>query len=281
MAERLRWRRSARRFANSSKTRCARPAPSPTRRQRTRSSGWRSPRPSAPAYLSERAKGVAAAAARARPLARRHASRRRRDDDGAAGGGRRLRALASDAVRPVPRRARIAAASRSRRPDRARRTEGAGGGTRVRRRMGLRRALRGANPARCVQARRPGARAGDRPAFPDASAEACHRASGGGLRRRQFTGVDLSVLARRREGSGERGASEDRRRRIAGGDPALHRALHGEIPAAQHIGRVVGRQSPGGRPEPRARGRRRSRVAHGLRVAGRRLGVSALRPRPP
>ena len=48
---------------------------------------------------------------------------------------------------------------------------------------------------------------------------------------------------RREEGSSaaadEAGRHQDRRRRTAGGDPALHRAVHGRLPAPQLAGRLV------------------------------------------
>jgi hypothetical protein len=78
---------------------------------------------------------------------------------------------------------------------------------------------------------------------------------------------------------GQRKTGQDRSRRTARRDAALHRAIHGEIPAAQHAGRVVGRQGAGRQPGPRARRARRSRAARRLRPARHRMGVSALRPR--
>ena len=66
------------------------------------------------------------------------------------------------------------------------------------------------------------------------------------------------------EEGGQRSAGEDRCRRIAGRDAALHRALHGEVPAAQHARRVVGGKGAGGTAGPRARRGGRGRVARGV-----------------
>ena len=48
-----------------------------------------------------------------------------------------------------------------------------------------------------------------------------------------------------KKGGGQQVRGEDRRRRAAGGHPALHRGLHGPLPAAQHARRLVGRQGAG------------------------------------
>ena len=55
--------------------------------------------------------------------------------------------------------------------------------------------------------------------------------------------LDLPVLAGRAEGAGQQERREDRRGRVACGHPALHRALHGPLPAAQHHRRVAARAS--------------------------------------
>ena len=74
------------------------------------------------------------------------------------------------------------------------------------------------------------------------AAPAARRAAGGDLPRRRRARLDLSVLADPAEGGGQRFRQEDRGRRTRGGHPALHRGLHGGVPAPQHAGRVVGGQ---------------------------------------
>ena len=62
---------------------------------------------------------------------------------------------------------------------------------------------------------------------------------------------------RRTEGRGQPVGKEDRCGRTAGGHPALHRGLYGPLPAAQHAGRVVGRQAAGRQSGTRGFGRNR------------------------
>ena len=66
-----------------------------------------------------------------------------------------------------------------------------------------------------------------------------------GVRGRRQPRLGLSVLAGGQEGRGQQVRGEDRRRRAAGSHPALHRGLHGPLPAPQHARRVVGRQGAG------------------------------------
>ena len=56
--------------------------------------------------------------------------------------------------------------------------------------------------------------------------------------------LGLSVLAVQEEGRGEPFRGQDRCGRTAGGDTAIHRALHGGVSSRQHVGRVVGGASP-------------------------------------
>ena len=59
----------------------------------------------------------------------------------------------------------------------------------------------------------------------------------------------------------------------------VHRALHGALPAAQHARRVVGGEGAGCPAGAGAGGGGRGGLAHGLRIAGIRLGLSAFRAR--
>ena len=54
--------------------------------------------------------------------------------------------------------------------------------------------------------------------------------------------LGLPVLAVGGEGRGQQVGDEDRRRRTSSGDAALHRGLHGGVPAPQHARCVVGRR---------------------------------------
>ena len=67
-------------------------------------------------------------------------------------------------------------------------------------------------------------------------------AAGRGLHGRRQPGLGLPVLADEAKEGGQRLGREDRRQRTARRHAALHRRLHGEVPAAQHAGRLVGRE---------------------------------------
>ena len=66
----------------------------------------------------------------------------------------------------------------------------------------------------------------------------------------RFARLDLPVLAGRPEGRGQPRRREDRSGRTSCGHPALHRDLHGPLPAAQHHRRLARGQAAGRPPRP-------------------------------
>ena len=104
-------------------------------------------------------------------------------------------------------------------------------------------ALRPRDAAPGVPPRSTGLRGPSRPGTP---AEA--GGIGGEPSRRRFPGrglprLGVPVLAIQEEGRGEPLGLQGRGGRAAGGDPALHRALHGELPARQLSGALGGRRA--------------------------------------
>ena len=70
------------------------------------------------------------------------------------------------------------------------------------------------------------------------------RAARRDVRRRRCARLGLPVLAEGQEGRGQRVGAQDRRRRPRPGDAALHRELHGPVPARELARRVVGGPAP-------------------------------------
>ena len=79
------------------------------------------------------------------------------------------------------------------------------------------------------------------------------------LHRLRFAGLGLPVLAGEEERRGQQVRGQNRRARTARRHPAVHRTLHGELPARQLAGRLVG-GAPLDRRRPEKR-RERSRTA--------------------
>ena len=155
--------------------------------------------------------------------------------------GVRVRAVAPAAVRAVPRRERPAAPPAVPRAGDARRVRGARRRSGRARRVVRRRTLRGGDPPGDLPPRRP-----VRPAAPRARRTPRTGADPRRHPRRDVhcgrrAGLGVPVLAEGQEGRGQRLGAQDRRRRPRAGDPAVHRELHGPVPARELPRRVVGR----------------------------------------
>ena len=153
--------------------------------------------------------------------------------------GTRLRVLASDAVRPVPGREPPAHAPgrRGRQPGGVRGTGRIGAGTeRLRPGGSLRQhgcCRRSSAPTTCCWRSSSPRSSGWRwrSCWLDLPAR--------DVSRRRQPRLGLPVLADEEEGGGQQERREDRRTHPAGRDAALHRGLHGAVPAAQHHRGVV------------------------------------------
>ena len=155
----------------------------------------------------------------------------------------RVRALARHAVLPFPRReptAYRAGAWRRRNPGRMR-GAGQGGGCRQ---VDDGREVRPWHAAPGIPARSPGLRGQHGAGTPAEAGRACRGSSPRGVRGNRFPRLGLPVLAVEEEGRGQPFRGQGRRGRVAGGNAALHRALHGELPARQHPWSVVGGSPP-------------------------------------
>ena len=140
-----------------------------------------------------------------------------------------------------------------------------------------RRRLRAAHAAADLPLRRSGARSGAAAGDALGARRPDEGAAARRVRRRRQPRLGLPVLAGGPQGRGQPVREEDRRRRAAGGDAVVHRGLHGALPAAQHAGRVVGRQGARGKPASGRVGIERGRAARGLRGRRCRVDLLALR----
>ena len=119
-----------------------------------------------------------------------------------------------------------------------------------------------ASPSACCRrcsGRTPGLRGPPRPRTPAGVGAAGREPAGRGVRGRRLARLGLSVLAVRPQGRREPLRGQDRRGRAGRSDATVHRALHGELPAGQLPGGVVGGAPPArGRAEAPAPARKRN-----------------------